>query len=181
MARGRILHRLLQSLSDVPSERRRDAARRLLARTVEPVENGAGEGIIAEALALLVHPSCAALFAEGSRTEVPIVGHLADANGTAVPVSGQIDRLAITPDAVLIGDFKSERDVPKSVDRAPTAYIRQLALYRAVLQQLFPGRSVRAALIWTASAQVMQISEAMLDESLREALAERASAARAEA
>ena len=51
----------------------------------------------------------------------------------------------------------------------PTAYIAQLALYRAVLVRLYPGRPVRAALIWTELPDLMEISPAALDAALAQA------------
>ena len=53
-------------------------------------------------------------------------------------VSGQIDRLVVTPDAVLIVDFKTNHAPPANAADAPPAYVRQLALYRAVLGRLYP-------------------------------------------
>ena len=48
-------------------------------------------------------------------------------------VSGQIDRLAVTDDAVLIADFKTNRPPPKTAEETPALYLAQMALYRAAL------------------------------------------------
>ena len=42
-------------------------------------------------------------------------------------------------------------------------YVRQLALYRAVLARIYPGRTIRAALIWTDNATLMDIPASALD------------------
>ena len=42
----------------------------------------------------------------------------------------------------------------------------QLALYRAVLAKLYPGRDVRAALIWTQVPDLMTLSSQALDEAM---------------
>jgi ATP-dependent helicase/nuclease subunit A len=89
---------------------------------------------------LLGNARFAALFAPGSRAEVPIVGKL-QAGGENYRVSGQVDRLAVTADAVLIADFKTNRPVPRIV---PPGYVRQLALYRAVLAKLYRARPCAA-------------------------------------
>lgn len=73
-------------------------------------------------------------------------------------INGQIDRLAVAGDTVLIGDFKTGR--PKA---HPPAYIRQLGLYRAVLQRLYPGKTVRAALIWVDTAEIVEVSATEMD------------------
>ncbi len=58
-----------------------------------------------------------------------------------VRVSGQVDRLVVTADAVLIADYKSNRPAPRRIEDVPPAYVRQLALYRAVLTRLYPAHS----------------------------------------
>jgi ATP-dependent helicase/nuclease subunit A len=83
-----------------------------------------------------------------------------------VAVSGQIDRLAVTPTGVLIGDFKTNRPAPRRIEDVPAAYLRQLALYRAVLTKLYPGRAVRAALIWTEVPDLMELSDEALSGAL---------------
>jgi len=81
-------------------------------------------------------------------------------------ISGQIDRLVVTPSEVLIVDYKTNHAPPDLPAGAPTGYVRQLALYRAVLQKLYPGRPVRAALLWTETPELMEISAPALDAQL---------------
>ena len=76
------------------------------------------------------------------------------------PSSGQVDRLVVTPDAVLIADYKTNRPAPRSLAETQARYramSTQLALYRAVLTQLYPDRPVRAALVWTDIPDLMEI------------------------
>jgi ATP-dependent helicase/nuclease subunit A len=94
---------------------------------------------------------------------VPIVGRLHRSGRPDVLVSGQIDRLVVTADAVLIADYKTNQIVPATAQAAPQAYIEQLALYRAVLARIYPGRTVRAALVWTEGLDLMEFSAAALD------------------
>ena len=103
-----------------------------------------------EALSVTETPAHAALFAQGSRAEVPLIGTVKTARGTFT-VSGQVDRLAVSATEVLIVDYKTNRPPPDSADGVALAYRRQLALYRALLQQIYPGRTVRAFLLWTAA------------------------------
>ncbi len=121
--------------------------------------------IAEEVLVLLDAAPFAALFAPGSRAEVPIVGRLM-LGGEIVRVSGQIDRLAVTQSSVLIADFKTNRPAPRRIEEVPPAYVRQLALYRAVLQKLYPDKAVRAALIWTEVPDLMELSSEVLDAAL---------------
>jgi ATP-dependent helicase/nuclease subunit A len=103
------------------------------------------------------------LFSPGSRAEVPIVGRLAH-DGRIVAVSGVIDRIAVSADTVLIADYKTGLP-PRRPEDVP-AYVAQLALYRAVLGQLYPGKPVRAALVWTEGPDLMELSSAALDQAL---------------
>jgi ATP-dependent helicase/nuclease subunit A len=41
-----------------------------------------------------------------------------------------------------------------------------LAVYRALLQPLFPGKAIRCALLWTETPKLMEIEESALDAAL---------------
>jgi ATP-dependent helicase/nuclease subunit A len=164
LARGTLLHRLLQSLPDIEPSRREAAALGFLARAGAAFGADERSVFASGVLTILADSQFAALFAPGSRAEVPIVGRLARAGGAALHVSGQIDRLAVTADAVLIADYKTNRDPPKTVEEAPLAYVGQLALYRVLLGRIYPDRPIRAALVWTEVPKLMELPAAKLDE-----------------
>jgi ATP-dependent helicase/nuclease subunit A len=165
LARGRIVHRLLQGLPNIPPERRAAAARRHLAGAADFTE-AEGAAIVAEAMALLDDPVFAPLFAAGTRAEIPIVGRIARAGKPDLMVSGQVDRLAVTREAVLIADYKTDRPAPRRLEDVPPAYVAQLALYRALLRQLYADREVRAALVWTDVPELVELPGARLDAAL---------------
>jgi ATP-dependent helicase/nuclease subunit A len=166
MARGTLLHRLLQSLPDVPPARRQEAAHSYLARAAAAFSAEERDRFAAQALALLDDPRFSPLFGDGSRAEVPIVGRLARPGRPDYAVSGQIDRLVVTNGAVLIADYKTNRSPPRTIEAAPQAYVDQLALYRALLRRIYPDRPVRAALVWTDVTDLMEIPTATLDAAL---------------
>jgi ATP-dependent helicase/nuclease subunit A len=165
LLRGVLVHRLLQSLPELAPERRAAAAEQYLARAGQALAQAERANLIRQVLRVIEDARFAALFAAPSRAEVPIVGRLMR-DGVALRVSGQVDRLAVTPDAVLIGDFKTNRAAPRRIEDVPRAYVGQLALYRAVLMQLYPDRPVRAALIWTEVPDLMEFSAEVLDGAL---------------
>jgi ATP-dependent helicase/nuclease subunit A len=166
LQRGTLVHRLLQSLPELSAERRRDAALEHLARNAATWSASERESLTEKVIGLIADSRFAAVFAEGSRAEVAIVGRLALPGRPQALVSGQIDRLVVMPSEVLIVDFKTNHAPPATAAEAPQAYVRQLALYRAVLGRLYPQRTVRAALLWTETADLMEISPPALDAEL---------------
>jgi ATP-dependent helicase/nuclease subunit A len=162
LLRGTLVHRLMQSLPDIPPERRAKAASDYLARAGKELGAEERAAIASKTLRLIDNTVFAELFAGNSRAEVPIVG-LVKTAGKIVRVSGQVDRLAVTPDSVLIADFKTNRPPPKAIEQVPKSYLRQLALYRAVLAQLYPDKTLRAVLIWTEVPEMMEISADMTE------------------
>ena len=161
LQRGVLVHRLLQSLPDLAAERRRELALNYLARNAEAWSAAEREQLADKVLALISEPRFAAVFAPGSRAEVPIVGR-----HEGRLVSGQIDRLVVTPAEILVVDYKTNHAPPAAAAEAPQGYVRQLALYRAVLTRLYPQRPVKAALLWTETADLMEISTPALDAAL---------------
>jgi ATP-dependent helicase/nuclease subunit A len=159
--RGMLTHRLLQSLPDIPVARREKTAEEFLSRRGNKLPADQRAGLLREVLLVLEHKDFAALFSPGSRAEVPIVGTLAGRS-----VVGQVDRLAVTQNAILIADFKTNRNAPRRIEEVPDSYVKQLAAYRAVLQKLYPDRPVRAALIWTEVPDLMELSADLLDRAL---------------
>ena len=113
---------------------------------------------------MLGDPQFAALFAPGSRAEVPIVGRI---NGRTV--TGVVDRLVVSATEILIADYKTNRAAPRDLAETQEhyqGYIRQLSLYRAVLMRLYPDRPVRAALVWTVVPTLAEIPAEALDAAL---------------
>jgi ATP-dependent helicase/nuclease subunit A len=166
LARGTLIHRLLQSLPDIEPARREAAALSFLARAGAAFSVDERNLFVGQTLAIFADPRFAELFAPGSRAEVPIVGRLRSTGGSEILVSGQIDRLVTTPHAVLIADYKTNRDPPTNVDEAPEAYVGQLALYRAVLSKIYPDRPIRAALVWTELPDLMELPADRLDQAV---------------
>jgi ATP-dependent helicase/nuclease subunit A len=167
LLRGSLTHRLLQSLPDIAADRRGKAMQAYLARAGRKLPVEEREKISEQVLQVLEHPRFSALYASGSRAEAPIVGRI-KLGGETVAVAGQVDRLVVTQDAVLIADFKTNRPAPRRIADVPLAYVRQLALYRAVLEKLYPQRTVRAALIWTEVPDLMELSGDALTAALKQ-------------
>ncbi len=164
--RGEIIHRLLQLLPDVAPAERADAAQRLLARERDLTDEHRAE-MAAAALAVLSDERFAAVFGPGSRAEIALAGAAARLP-PGVAVSGRVDRLLVEDRRVLVADFKTNRPAPATIEAADPAYVRQMAVYWALLGEIFPGRTVEAALIWTDGPKLMPIPEILLSRALDE-------------
>ena len=158
----------MQSLPDISPERRKNTADQYLARAAKDFSVGERTEIANEVVAILDDERFAQIFAAGSRAEVPIVGRLPQQAGGALLISGVVDRLTVTNDAVLIADYKSDRAVRALEEVRP--YVAQLALYRAVLSRVYPHKAVRAALIFTAGPVLIEIPLETLEAELRKIL-----------
>src|SRR5215469_632708 len=172
LQRGQIVHRLMQSLPDIAPAARTAALEHDLSKTARDLSADERAEIAGHVVAILDDEKFADVFAAGSRPEVPIVGRICRPDCEPILVAGQVDRLIVTGEAVLVVDYKTDRLVPGSLKDVPPAYIAQLALYRAVLMRIYPGKGVRAALIFTVGPVLLEISAPTLDGALETQIAQ---------
>ncbi len=168
--RGSVIHRLLQLLPDVAPDKRADAAASLLAREPDLTDVQRAE-MAQAALSVLNDPQFAAVFGPGSRAEAAIAGR-APGLPKDLAVSGRVDRLVVEKERVLVVDFKTNRPAPARIEEADRAYKIQMAVYAAVLAEVFPGRRIEAALVWTDGPKLMAVPENIMAETLAELRAE---------
>ncbi|MBT4005851.1 MAG: double-strand break repair helicase AddA [Rhodospirillales bacterium] len=163
--RGRLVHGLLQNLPEIDPRLREAVALRYLSRPLFGLDDATQKEIAAETLAVLNDPAFGLIFAPGSLAEVPVAGTVTGAGGDVV-ISGQIDRLVVLDDAVLIVDYKTGRPIPDHPDKVAPAYLRQMALYRAALTQIFPSHTIRCALVYTAAPVLIELAKDGLEQAL---------------
>lgn len=144
MQRGTWLHLLLEHL---PGQAADHWPR--LAESLIP-DAAARADLLAEAARVIAAPALAAVFAPDALTEVAIT---ADYQGGRL--LGTIDRLIVAPDRVLAVDYKSNTAVPTTPAEVPEGLLRQMAAYRAALAQVYPGRRIDTAILWTRTASLM--------------------------
>jgi ATP-dependent helicase/nuclease subunit A len=164
--RGDLIHRLLQLLPDIPEPGRLAAAQALLDRERDLSEAQRAEMVTA-AFQVLEDARFARVFGPGGRPEVAIAGTSARLPA-GLAVSGRIDRLVVLPDRVLVVDFKTNRPSPAAIEDADPAYVRQMAIYAAVLGEVFPERAIEAALVWTDGPKLMAVPENLMAQALAE-------------
>jgi ATP-dependent helicase/nuclease subunit A len=165
LERGTVTHLLLQLLPVIERGGRERAARQIVERHAGNWPEAEKAVAIEEAMALLDDPAHAALFGPHSQAEVNVAGNVI-IGGRDVLVSGQIDRLAVSSERVEIADYKTNREAPEDPLDAPQAYVLQLALYRELMRQIYPGRQVGCRLIWTRSGTVSPVGDHAMDLAL---------------
>lgn len=151
--RGNVTHKLLQILPDLPPESRKKAAERYVALPSHKLSPKTQESIVSETIAILEHPDFAVIFGKGSMAEVPVTGML----DNKTLISGQIDRLLITKEEIIIIDFKTNRPAPKDEENIPDIYRNQMKAYSDALKEIYPNRKIRAALIWTDGPRLVEL------------------------
>ena len=162
--RGTLTHALLEHLPTLERSSWQRAAQGFVDTRGAALPARTRASIVDETLAVLADPAFAAVFGPDSRAEVPIVAEIPPPDGRGPPLrlNGQVDRLALVEGAVLIIDYKTNRPPPLDVTGIASAYVYQLSAYVLALQRIYPGRTVRAAILWTDGPRLMEIPEEML-------------------
>ena len=163
--RGQLVHLLLQWLPSTSPGSRAGVAARLAQRHAPGLPEPERSALVSQTLAVLDQPAMAALFGEGSLAEVEIGGDIMTRTGP-LAVAGRIDRLLVMPDEVILADFKTTRRPPRQASAIGEATLAQIATYRALLAELYPGRQIRALVIYTAGPLVLEAGAAQLDAAL---------------
>lgn len=160
--RGLWIHLLLEHLPDHNQDKWYEVARNLLFSTEEPPSKTALDSLLAEAAGVLTNPKLNILFGPDTLAEVPITAKL----GTA-RIHGIIDRLIVADDHVLVVDFKSNATVPDNANKTPDGLLRQMGAYAHALGQIYEGREIRTAILWTRTGELMSLPHDLVTKSLQ--------------
>ncbi|MEL6523002.1 MAG: double-strand break repair helicase AddA [Pseudomonadota bacterium] len=164
MALGSAIHLLLEHLPGEPPTRWPQLAKALVADWAEPA--------LAQAKQVLEHPTLSqlfdqdTLFSHGTLAEVPLTARLP---GTDRVIQGTVDLLLVGADRVTAIDFKSNAVVPDTPQTVPDGLLRQLGAYTVALEQIYPGRTVETAILWTAEPSLMPLPHGLVTEALQKA------------
>ena len=150
--RGTLIHALLERLPELAPEARHDAALRWLLKQAPEIDEAAREEMAESALTVLETPEWAAIFGPQALAEVPLA-----ATVSIQVVAGTADRLLVTPERVLVVDFKTTMRPPASLEEVPESTLRQMSAYVAALEAIYPGRAVEAAVLYTHTPQLMAL------------------------
>ena len=138
LKRGSFIHEMLQYLPSISKEKRQEVLDKSKPADIEIPEN-----------LLEIFEKYTELFSDNSLAEVPVIGTVDEQ-----PISGQIDRLIIKENEVMIVDFKTNRFVPI---KTPENYQKQLKAYRDLIKNIFPDKIVKSYLLWTENMTLVEV------------------------
>ncbi|MFN7113806.1 MAG: double-strand break repair helicase AddA [Alphaproteobacteria bacterium] len=163
---GTVVHNLFEFLPAVAPEAREAAAKKFLAKPAWGLSEKDQEQSLKQVLSILNDPDFGAIFGPNSRAEVTVNG-MFEKDGKKQMMSGQIDRLVVDDKTVLIVDFKNSRKVPKSAAQVQYQYVAQMASYRLALQQIYPDKQIKCALLYTRESKLIPLSGQKLAAAVR--------------
>ena len=166
LRRGTVVHRLLQMLPALPPHLRRQSAEKFCRNYDLRWTDADVDNICAQVFGVLDNPEYVPFFHPESRAEISVMGALKLGDEERA-ISGVIDRLSVTEKAVYLVDYKTNANPPRSVEQIPEVYLRQMALYHALVAPLYPEKPVVAALLFTASPALFVLDEAVLRQALQ--------------
>jgi ATP-dependent helicase/nuclease subunit A len=151
--RGSLIHQLLERLAPVAAENHHDAALRWLEHSAGVTAADERADIAGSVCEVLSDAAFAPLFGPGSLGEAPLAATLPDGR----VIAGTADRLLVEADRVLVVDYKTGRVPGADVD-IPASHRAQMAAYVEALRVIFPGREVKAALLYTATPRLFELA-----------------------
>jgi ATP-dependent helicase/nuclease subunit A len=156
--RGNLIHKMLEILPDIAAKDRENAGENFLSKFAPELSEQKRKLIIKETLSVINNDKFNKFFEKGSKAEVPVVG-LVDGK----VLSGIIDRILVTEDEVYIIDYKTNRPPPREVEDIPKVYLDQLSIYKKALSNIYKGKKITCALLWTDIPLLMPVPNDMLD------------------
>jgi ATP-dependent helicase/nuclease subunit A len=147
LRRGIAVHKLLQALPAWPEGERSALAHRL------GRDLGLARIDVEHALHLVTREELAAFFTDQAQGEVTLM--------VAGGETRRIDRLAVTPEAIYLLDYKTGTGKDTVLDENHP-YVQQLGRYASGLFEAYPERQLKAALVWTDSGTVSWINSDLL-------------------
>ncbi|WP_171208419.1 MULTISPECIES: double-strand break repair helicase AddA [unclassified Ruegeria] len=155
--RGTQVHLLLEHL---PTAEQADWPQ-ICAQLLPDLPQTERQELLSEVSNVLTAPDLELVFAGNALAEVPVT---AEINGRRI--HGIIDRLIVTGSEVQVIDFKSNATVPDRHESCPEGHLRQMGAYAAALSQIYPDHTIRTAILWTRTAQLMWLPHETVSDAL---------------
>lgn len=153
VARGILIHRILQNLPDLPEDQRAAHIHGAVKRA------GADPALVAELIHLMDHPVLSALLSADGHSEAALIVQTAEGGLER----RRLDRVVTTPAGILVADYKTDREVPDTPEACNPDDLMQMAVYRDALRLAEPGKPIRCCLLFTEGPRLMELPDALLD------------------
>ena len=139
--RGQLVHKLLEFLPDLQKGEWHKKGMNFLKQVAPEYCDLEKENLVQSAVAVLeTYPE---FFGENSKAEIPLAANL---NGYRL--EGVVDRLVVAEKEVIAVDYKTNAQIPEII---PADYQKQMQFYKKALQEIFPEKEIKAALVWTSA------------------------------
>ena len=148
--RGIILHRLLEVLPTVEPKDYQIIAQKIIDQSKTPHLITSDD--VQKIIELLKHPTLGALFSSHTLAEVNISGKL-----DGKPFLGRIDRLNIQNNHIMLVDYKTSTNPPKTVKDIHHSHIKQLSGYAKILREIYQNHTLQLFLLWTENLDLMEV------------------------
>lgn len=157
--RGIAIHRILQLLSCRGDMEHASLLQTIAAELAIPASDNDLREWLHEARRVVEHDTFSHIFSPREATQYHCEVPLLYRNASGDTVHGIIDRLVITPTAILIIDYKTHRiATPRQIPLLAESYREQLRLYAEGIRQLWPEKVVRTFLLFTSAFELFELS-----------------------
>ncbi len=168
MRRGSLIHLLLEHLPNRPQSEWSTLAEALIQRYDNRSNDTEIKELLNNAARVLNTAVLKPVFDKTALAEVTIITGKIHALADKC-LYGTIDRLIVSDSTVLAVDFKSNRQVPETVNDVPLGLLRQMGAYLLALRPIYPDHKIEVAILWTESQQLMQLPHEIVIDSLKDA------------
>ena len=155
--RGVLIHALLERLPDVDAAEREERAMAWLERQASDLNDSIRREMFERANTVLSNPDFAEVFAPTALAEIPL-----SAVVEGQVIAGTADRLLVTSDTITVVDFKTARRPPARLEDIPQSTLKQMGAYVAALEAIYPGREIRAAVLYTQTPQIFSLPQELM-------------------
>lgn len=149
--RGILVHKLLQYLPAIESEKQRKIASEFITKNVKDANEQAE--ILTSVFNCLENEELKPFFGQNSKAEVEI---------SNAPQTIRLDRLFIDKETIWFIDYKSTQNVPHTINDINESIITQMQGYFERLCEIYPLKTVKCKLIYTHTMRHFTLDETHL-------------------
>ena len=162
LLRGRFVHKLFEVLPSLPEDMWHQAAAKISFSFCAGLPEHRRQHILSDVLTDALVQQTVNVMTDARLADLFGAHALAEASLSGIVrnrvVQAQVDRLVVRGDEVILADFKTGTP-PADKHAVPASYIRQMAVYADLLQQIYPDKTMICWLVWTQSVALFDISE----------------------